>query len=367
MKIKVLLTVSQVTDSPVSTAVNIASHIDRNRFTPVTAEVYGKDGYRYLDEGVFVRGLGCHPGLRAVFRFKKFLEEERPDILFSSFPGFGPLLSGVSILMRNFPKTILRFSGEFGNSGGGVSGVSKLLSKALFRNTAAAVVSSESLKRQVAVTSVFKGKTIKVIPQMVDMDKLDTLVKKPADLPSRDRPVLTVPEVSLTETGARVLMKALDDLRDKIHPLTVILGGKVAEEKLAGSGYFQGDEKDVFFTGEGVSPYPYIAASDIYILPDCCGIKRTFLLEAISCGIPVAAADTVSGPSSFITSGLNGLLFKPGSPEDLSSSVVQYFKESSCRKFIAEGALESSLRYRVRALVPEYEKIFISAGSRAGE
>ncbi len=367
MKIKVLLTVSQVTDSPVSTAVNIASHIDRSRFTPVIAEVYGKDRYSYLDEGVLLRGLGCYPGLRAVFRLKKVLEEERPDILFSSFPGSGPLLSGVSILMRNFPKTILRFSGELGNPGEGVSGVSKLLSKALLRNAAAAVVPSETLKRELTGTSFFKGKTIKVVPHMVDAGKLELLSKKTADLPVRDRPVLTVPEISLTEPGARVLMKALDIVRDRIHPLLVILGGESAEEKLACYGYLRGNEKDVFVTGEGVSPYPYIAASDLHILPDCCGVEGTFLLEAISCGIPVAASGTASGPSSVITSGLSGLLFKPGFPEELSSSVLKFFKDSSFRKFVAEGSLASSLRYRVRALVPEYEKIFISSGARSGK
>ena len=63
----------------------------------------------------------------------------------------------------------------------------------------------------------------------------------------------------------------------------------------------------------------------------------TVLLEAMSCGLPVVATN-VGGNSDVISSGKNGFLVPPKSPQVLSKVILKLLDDSKLRKEIGAAA-----------------------------
>lgn len=75
-----------------------------------------------------------------------------------------------------------------------------------------------------------------------------------------------------------------------------------------------------------------------------CGLSETFgrvLVEAMSAGVPVVAADAGASPE-IITSGHNGLLYRPGDPVDLAHSLRSLMENPGRAQRLASQALRDA-------------------------
>jgi glycosyltransferase involved in cell wall biosynthesis len=81
---------------------------------------------------------------------------------------------------------------------------------------------------------------------------------------------------------------------------------------------------------------------DLFVLPTLPGegIPRV-LLEAMASGLPVVTAD-VAGIPSLITSGWNGLLVPPGSPEALADALHQLLDDRELRRRLIKNGYETA-------------------------
>lgn len=63
----------------------------------------------------------------------------------------------------------------------------------------------------------------------------------------------------------------------------------------------------------------------------------TVILEAMSCGLPVVATD-IDGNRTVISSGLNGILVPPKSPESMARSILKLLNDANVRERIGRAA-----------------------------
>lgn len=138
------------------------------------------------------------------------------------------------------------------------------------------------------------------------------------------------------------------DILKSERPIFVYVG-RVAVEKnlpafldldLPGSKYIIGDGpalqeyrkkyKDVFFTGtkKGEELAAHVAAADVFVFPSLTDTFGVVLLEAMACGVPVAAFP-VTGPKFIVKNGMSGVV-----SNDLQYAAMEAQKvtPSSCRQ-----------------------------------
>jgi glycosyltransferase involved in cell wall biosynthesis len=89
----------------------------------------------------------------------------------------------------------------------------------------------------------------------------------------------------------------------------------------------------------------YYSAADVLVLPSTFDTFGRVALEAISCGLPVAAYD-VKGPREILVDGASGLLCR--SPEEMGRRVADLLLDGEARRGMTVGALE-----RARQFEPE--------------
>jgi glycosyltransferase involved in cell wall biosynthesis len=81
------------------------------------------------------------------------------------------------------------------------------------------------------------------------------------------------------------------------------------------------------------------------------------LLEAMSLGLPVIAA-AADGPSAIIENGKNGLLFAPGNPDALSTSVVRVLKDPLLASALRAGGTAWSQLSNVDRMVESTVEVY---------
>ena len=84
----------------------------------------------------------------------------------------------------------------------------------------------------------------------------------------------------------------------------------------------------------------WMNASDLFVLPSLSEGLPNVVLEALSTGLPVIASN-VGGINEVITEEVNGLLFKPGDPEDLAKAILRVVKNPSLFNNMKKNARES--------------------------
>lgn len=93
------------------------------------------------------------------------------------------------------------------------------------------------------------------------------------------------------------------------------------------------------------------------IWPEAFGIV---IIEALSCGIPVAGSNIGAIPE-IIQNGECGYLFEPKNDNELAEIIVNYYKLSNFQKMaIKKKARDTALRYNVPVIAKIYEKEMIS-------
>ena len=98
--------------------------------------------------------------------------------------------------------------------------------------------------------------------------------------------------------------------------------------------------------------------SDLFILPSRWEGFGHVIVEAMACSVPVLAAKCPSGPDEIITDGVDGLLCKPESAEDMAEKIKYLLNHPGERKRLSVAAKESAKRFDSRIIVKQYKTLF---------
>lgn len=89
-------------------------------------------------------------------------------------------------------------------------------------------------------------------------------------------------------------------------------------------------------------------------------------LEAMACGVPVVATGT-GGSGEYLRDGENCLLFPPGDPDGLASTIRRLSTDSRLRLEVSSGGSRTAARYSLRRAVDEIERLHFDAASFRSE
>ncbi|MCL4534762.1 MAG: glycosyltransferase [Bacteroidetes bacterium] len=146
--------------------------------------------------------------------------------------------------------------------------------------------------------------------------------------------------------GADLLLRAVGGLPEGRRPRVLVVGGDPQgngeEARLRAIARDLSIEQSVHFVGairHDLLPLYYNSA-DACVVPSYYESFGLAALEALACGVPVVAA-RVGGLTSFLSDGLNALLFNEHRPETLRSTIQRLMGEPALHATLAQNARQS--------------------------
>jgi glycosyltransferase involved in cell wall biosynthesis len=119
-----------------------------------------------------------------------------------------------------------------------------------------------------------------------------------------------------------------------------------------------GLEKEITLFGMQANVTKYLAAADVFVLPSRWEGLPIALLEAMSAGLPVIAT-RVEGVDEVVEEGVQGVLVKPESTEELVKAILQLSKDATQRHRMGDAArLRVLERYTVDSMCEQYLTLF---------
>lgn len=279
-------------------------------------------------EGVRLVVLGTSQVRQIIGPFRRYLHEERPDIVFAAEDHLVALVLVTAILARSRAK---------------ISGSSrvtpfdtysnKLFSKRWFLKQVMRVVSwradaltcvSEDMVLQ--YRQVFRNPRHVAVYNIVDDPASRERMREPLDDPwVTERPVpLIVGAGSLEHwKGFDDLVAAIGLLRDRGRDVRLMILGEGSERaKLEAQVAVLGLVDRVRLPGHTPNPLKYFANADVFALSSRVEGMPNVLVEAMMCGCTVVATDCPTGPRELLREGRFGYLVTPRSPAALADGIA---------------------------------------------
>ncbi|WP_310483292.1 glycosyltransferase family 4 protein [Chamaesiphon sp. VAR_48_metabat_403] len=107
----------------------------------------------------------------------------------------------------------------------------------------------------------------------------------------------------------------------------------------------------VHFPGLVTNVREYLAQADLFVMPSRFEGFPMALCEAMACGLPVLAADCLSGPRDIIVDGVDGVLVAPEDVDALTAQLDALMSDPSRRKQLALNAPQILDRFGVERVM----------------
>jgi len=228
--------------------------------------------------------------VRRMYRFRKVLGAERPDVVVS-FMGEANILN---VLLSARPiVTVHNHLSSLGKFARGPieTFFSEFLVGVLYRR-ATVVAVSNVVKREMVERFQVPARQVVVIPNAIDSHNVQAKAAEPLDCPwNSNLPVIATAGRLTRQKGQWRLIHAFAEVRKQIPCQLAILGVGELEGELKRLTREAGVEKDVFFLGWQANPWKFMARSQIFVLPSLTEGFGLVLLEAMACGLPVISTD----------------------------------------------------------------------------
>jgi GalNAc-alpha-(1->4)-GalNAc-alpha-(1->3)-diNAcBac-PP-undecaprenol alpha-1,4-N-acetyl-D-galactosaminyltransferase len=107
----------------------------------------------------------------------------------------------------------------------------------------------------------------------------------------------------------------------------------------------------VHFPGLVTNVREYLAQADLFVMPSRFEGFPMALCEAMACGLPVLAADCLSGPRDIIINGVDGVLVAPEDVDALTAQLDALMSDPARRKQLAHNAPQILDRFGVERVM----------------
>ena len=251
-----------------------------------------------------------------VYRLRQIKRKNNIDIAVS----FGEQPNIINMLTRGKRKTILSVRSLLSREMAFYPKMKmlKYLIKSLYNHAEMVVVPSKLSAHDLTTNFAVAKNKIRVIHNFIDPDKMDKLKIDSLDA-NQDQKIFQFPVLlnvgRITPAkGQWLLLRVLKELRGKNKDYKLVLIGEsetegVLKDELkelardldlkvydASPEAVLNSDADVYFLGFNANPFKYMKRSSIFLLSSVFEGFPNVILEAMQCGLPVIAADCISGP-----------------------------------------------------------------------
>ncbi|HEX6579555.1 MAG TPA: glycosyltransferase [Actinomycetota bacterium] len=150
------------------------------------------------------------------------------------------------------------------------------------------------------------------------------------------------------------LLRAFAQVRDERDARLVILGEGPERGSLEALVAELGLDDAAALPGWVQNPYPWMKGAGTYVLSSRWEGLPSVLIEALYCGVPIVAADCLSGPKEILEGGRHGLLVKVGDVDGLARGI-----RSALGGEVPAPAPESWRPYEQEFVVSRYLEVLV--------
>jgi GalNAc-alpha-(1->4)-GalNAc-alpha-(1->3)-diNAcBac-PP-undecaprenol alpha-1,4-N-acetyl-D-galactosaminyltransferase len=181
----------------------------------------------------------------------------------------------------------------------------------------------------------FEGYNTSVMPNPIAIPESEPIESR---LYTDDRHILAVGRL-IPQKGFDLLIKAFAQICHQ-HPewtLTILGDGEMREELEALTVAF-GLEERIYMPGTVKNVAAYLRKADLFALSSRFEGFPVTLCDAMACGVPVIAADCLSGPREIIHNGTDGMLVVPENVDALASGIDILMSDPVKRQYFSHYA-----------------------------
>jgi glycosyltransferase involved in cell wall biosynthesis len=318
-----------------------------------------------LPPGIPVVNLRSARTLQDIFRLRRFLLDEQPDIFMANVDHNNIAAAMANALARTATKLVIvqhnPLSAGFHATVNWKHRVVPASYRALACEIDHAVAVSDGIADELINRAGIPPLKVSTILNAVIGDDFEDRASASLQHPwliNKDRPVFVTAGRLVEMKDQRTLLRAFA-LHVREHPSRLILlgSGPMLDELLDLTANL-GIADHVAFTGFVGNPLPYMRAADAFVLSSRSEGFGNVLVEAMGCGTPIISTDCPHGPADILADGKYGILVPPRDPEALAPAFSRVLRERA--NFPRERLRARAASFTYKACADGYARLFRS-------
>jgi len=303
----------------------------------------------FLDESI--RHLGLFKRVVQYFRLRKLVKELNVTEVYSTITGMNIFVL-LCFYFSNNLKVTVREATSFENYS---SVVKSVLVRLLYPRANKIICTSEYIRNQLSTLRGLDVRKLIFLPNPIDIEKVRNLsaIECKNEWADGGYRVISVGRL-IKAKGFDVLISALALLRKNLDCQLLIVGDGPEKKNLENQIQALQLQGHVKIIGYKSNPYPYMYASDVYVLSSRWEGYVNTLVEAMILGIDVVATDCNSGPGDLIRDKLDYELVPIDSEEGLAKSIQKTLLNPRDTTIFEEILQRHSLRIAVGNYMGEH-------------
>jgi glycosyltransferase involved in cell wall biosynthesis len=342
---------------------NIVNNLDKDKFEVGLITISGEGEYKgLLSSEVNYFDLQEKRARNAIFKLRRLLKEEAPDVIVTSVIQTAILLylSSLFILNKKMIK-INRLSSYYEKIINNTNMISRLFFNKALRDSDYVISLTEEMKEN--FIKFFPSEKNKVIKIYNPHNLKDINNKKYYSISLEERIFFSKKPViiacgRLTEAkGFSYLIQAFNEVKKEFKDaILLILGQGEKEKELEVLVKELNIENSVKFLGFKENPYKYLHNSDLFVLSSLWEGLPGVLIEALACEVPVVSTNCKSGPKEILDNGRIGELVKIKDVNSLSNTMLKVLRDNNLQSKYKELGLEKIKEFDKNKIIKEYEE-----------
>ena len=327
---------------------------DRPRPTLAVACVAGR-GRDWID-GLAPVSLGCERLRQVLFPLRRLIRRERPAIVFSTMVHANIVAAASIVGLRNPPLFVARETNSH-RMRDNLSFAQRAVIGRVYRRAAAVVALSEGIRKELIEDYRLKPGRVITIHNPVDIDGFSSGAAG-ADRPWRgEGPMVVAAGRLVRQKGFDILLHAFAGMRSGDSRLAILGEGPERDGlwKLAGE---LGVAGRLIMPGHVADPAPWFVHAAAFALSSRWEGFGHVLVEAMVCGVPVAAFDCPHGPTDIIANEETGLLLPPGDTRALAEALDRLIEDRRLASCLRDAGRMEARRFSAPAIAGKYAALF---------
>lgn len=360
-------------------AVRLAVGLVAENVRPIYAVARGPGPYAEhlpggVDEIVLPTGVNTSSTarmMRSVRPLARLIDEIRPDCLCPVMVTPALVALAACRLAHHRPAVVLSIQNTLelpvGTGWHPYEAVENFLARRTFPGVDAIIALSRGVGRHIEEYIPRVAGKVEVIHNVgVPLDS-QVARPEPEGVPAKQRAVRYLACGRLTQQkGYPYLLEAFAQVVPRVDAELHILGDGPLRSELEVLANRLGIADRITFLGFRKNPFLHMQAADVFVLSSLWEGFANVIVEAMSMGTAVIAADCPYGPSEIITHERNGLLVPPASAQRLGEAMIRLGHDEKLRSAIAAAGRLRSVDFSARQIAARYAATFHRLAKLAG-